>query len=68
MKRTQKQKREAARRPRKEYFIYYSADGSPQPIKIRHYSESMQRAWNAYCKNLEGVPTRADYETFINKK
>ena len=72
MRRTQKQKREAAKRPMKEYYIYYYTKGGSMPIKEKHNSPETQSAWHAFCRAIartrpdDPKPNRDDYEKFYH--
>ena len=62
MRRTQKQKREAAKRPKKKRVYFYKHQDGWTRFELD--SEEQVDAWTSYCKTLEGAPTKADYEYF----
>ena len=62
MRRTQKQKREAAKRPTRQYVYFYKHEKGWTRFVLD--SQEQADAWTSFCKTLEGAPTKANYLYF----
>ena len=63
MRRTQKQKAKAAKRPREKFIYFYKEHDGWTRFELDNKEQG--DAWSQFCRGLDHTPNKTDYEYFI---